>query len=98
MNVSICLVSMNRPATLAATLAALLERSVMKPEIVIVDNGSTDEETLDVLNQAEIRYQARVIRNATNLGLSVAVNQGLERATGDILIHLDDDAVVQTRG
>jgi GT2 family glycosyltransferase len=89
MRIGIAIVSMNRPETLRQTALAALR---VDPNLVIVDNGSTDAGMLDVLEGH------RVYRNKTNVGLSLAVNQGLSirlcPAGCDILMHLDDDALL----
>lgn len=88
MKVGISIVALNRPETLKDTTAALLKSAPDIP-VVIIDNGS------DIPVIAESGWQA--IRNTKNLGLSRAVNQGLAAlyAEGcDLLIHLDDDALV----
>lgn len=94
--ISIAVVTMNKPRVLQQTLQALLENTFGTHEIIIVDNGSTDQEQLKVLEWAE--SFAKVVRNASNLGLSTATNQGLELGQYETLVHMDDDCVVRTRG
>jgi len=63
-------------------------------EVIVVDNGSTDD-TSEYLLQVSARHpQVRVIRNDRNRGFAPANNQGLAAATGDLLILLNDDTVV----
>lgn len=63
-------------------------------EIIVVDNGSTDG-TREYLQEL-VRRRPRVwtIFNADNLGFAPATNQGLARATGDILVLINNDTVV----
>jgi len=57
-------------------------------EIIVVDNASSDG-TIDIL---ETKYpQARLIKNNSNLGFAPAVNQGLETATGEFILLLNQD-------
>lgn len=51
-------------------------------EIVLVDNGSTPP------------VPGATLRNETNLGFPVAVNQGIRAAKGDIIILLNNDVIV----
>jgi GT2 family glycosyltransferase len=57
-------------------------------ELVIVDNGS------DPVVPARYFLFEKVIRNETNLGFPVAVNQGIREAKGDIIILLNNDVIV----
>lgn len=61
-------------------------------ELIFVDNGSTDG-TPDYL---ESFANATVIRNDDNRGFPAAVNQGLEVATGDNILLLNNDTIVTT--
>ncbi|RLS54825.1 MAG: glycosyltransferase [Planctomycetota bacterium] len=61
-------------------------------ELIFVDNGSTDG-TPEYL---ESLAGARVIRNSTNRGFPAAVNQGLEIATGQQILLLNNDVIVTT--
>jgi GT2 family glycosyltransferase len=61
-------------------------------ELVVVDNGSTDD-TVRVVSKLHALYPRRVrlIRESC-LGLSAARNAGVHAATGDLIAFLDDDA------
>lgn len=93
---SISILAMNRPDTLRQTIENVLHYATEPYELIIVDNGSTEKASLDLLDQYENR--AKIIRNKTNKGLSVGTNQGFEASKYDVLIHLDDDCIIQQRG
>ncbi|QDU61543.1 N-acetylglucosaminyl-diphospho-decaprenol L-rhamnosyltransferase [Planctomycetes bacterium Pan216] len=60
-------------------------------EIIVVDNGSTDE-TPAVLEQAATRLpMLHVVRNEENLGFAKACNQGVGRACGEYVLLLNND-------
>lgn len=59
-------------------------------EVIVVDDGSTDD-SRDVIARYEDRVIAIYQDNATQ---RVARNRGYERATGDVVIHLDSDDVL----
>jgi GT2 family glycosyltransferase/predicted SAM-dependent methyltransferase len=57
-------------------------------EIILIDNGSTPA----FLPQIDMPFT--IIRNETNLGFPVAVNQGIEAAKGDTIVLLNNDVIV----
>ena len=63
---------------------------------IIIDNGSTDG-TDNILDhwQGNIGLRLIVLKNETNLGFSVACNQGAARAEGDILLFLNNDIIIK---
>jgi GT2 family glycosyltransferase len=61
-------------------------------ELVIVDNGSRDH----CAETARRRFpRARVVRSEANLGFAGGVALGVETATGDVLVLLNDDAAAE---
>jgi len=62
-------------------------------ELLLVDNGSTDE-TAKLFDEYEERYaQVRSIRFPENRGFSIANNVAAEQASGDYLIFLNNDTI-----
>lgn len=84
MTTSIIVPLFNRHDMTAACVAAV-EANTEDFELVLVDNGSTDE-TRDL----EV-----AVRNPKNRGFAVACNQGARAATGDVLVFLNNDTEVQ---
>ena len=63
-------------------------------ELIVVDNGSTDGTRDYLAALAERDSRVRVLRNDENRGFGPAVNQGLNAATGDVLVVLNNDTIV----
>ena len=74
-------------------LSILQNSSPSKFEIIIVDNGSTDN-TLTWANKLHYKGKIRLIANPCNMGFSYACNQGTLNAKGDFLIFLNNDTEV----
>ncbi len=65
-------------------------------ELLLIDDASTDQETLEMLAKAESRDpRLRVFRLTNNSGISVASNLGLENARGEWISLLDHDDVLE---
>lgn len=87
---SIVIVTMNEVAYTRKCVASIVAHTPEPHEIVFVDNGSTDgtpEWLATVPN-------ARVLRNATNLGFAAAANQGIRAAAADRILLLNNDVVL----
>jgi GT2 family glycosyltransferase len=84
---SIVILTFNRAKELLMTLKAVTAQKLdVPPQIIVVDNGSTDE-TSKVLSAFP---GIEVISLRRNEG-AVARNHGLLRARGDFIVCLDDD-------
>lgn len=88
--VSAIIVSYNRSHDLRLSIQALIDSAYPHLDIIVVDNASTD----DAAEVAESFPGVIVIRNSENLGFAEANNIGLERATGEYIALINNDAVV----
>lgn len=86
---SVIVVSMNRKDMLERCLLKLSGQSLPDYEIIVVDNGSTD----GTENLVRTRFpHARYERLETNLGPPGGRNCGVQAASSDLCVFLDDDA------
>jgi glycosyltransferase involved in cell wall biosynthesis len=83
---SVVLCTRNGSRTIEQTLQGLARLDYPNFEVIVVDDGSTDE-TPAIL----ARCNFRVIRTP-NGGLSAARNIGMRAARGEIVAYIDDDA------
>jgi len=87
--ISYIIITMNRAVELADCLANVISQDYPNKEIIVVDNGSTDNTRRTVKNNfPEVRY----IPIENNLGVAGGRNTGTIAAQGEICIYLDDDA------
>lgn len=88
--VSIIVPTFNRALLLRAALASLLCQSWTNLEVVVVDDGSTDNTAAVIAEAAEKDKRVRYFRQK-NGGVSSARNTGLLKARGDLIAFLDSD-------
>src|SRR5262249_33550585 len=84
---SVIVPTFNRAALLVNTLESVFSQRFRDFEIIVVDDGSTDE-TMDYLHS--LGKQVRVFRQS-NWGAGAARNLGARRAQGEYLAFLDSD-------
>jgi GT2 family glycosyltransferase len=87
--VSLILVTWNSARFLPRCLDGIAQQSFRDIELIVVDNGSADESVAIV----RARFpDATVVLNAGNEGFSRAVNQGIARASGELVQLVNPDA------
>ncbi len=74
---------------LPEAIQSVLDQTYQDFEIIVVDDGSTDELTKKVL--AEINYPKVRVIHQENKGLPVARNVGIREAKGEFIVPLDAD-------
>jgi hypothetical protein len=95
--VSVCIVHYNRPGLLKQALESLYEQQYTNFEVILVDDGSTDEKALTYLHSLEAQFYSRgwKIIYSENQYLGAARNLAARNAEGEFLFFLDDDNVVR---
>lgn len=71
-------------------LDSVLSQDYKNIEIIIVNDGSTDN-SLAICNEYKAKDSRIILINKENGGLSSARNAGIEKASGDILLFVDSD-------
>lgn len=89
LNVSVVIPTHNRSSWLQLTLRSVLWQRQVDLEVIVVDDGSTDD-TADVV--AGMRDpRVRLIHHGAPRGVSASRNHGAEEANGEWLAFIDDD-------
>jgi len=91
-SLSVVIVSHDSADSLRRSLPAIVAELRPGDELIVSDNASTDA-TLDVV--AELAPAARLIARSDNPGFGAACNAGAAAATGELLLFLNPDNVVQ---
>ncbi len=97
MGISVIVSTRNRDKSLRRLLASMevLQQPPVGYEMIIVDNGSTDE-TFHVLHQWAAQGENRKILQFERPGKSRALNRAIREACGGLLVFLDDDVVMDS--
>ncbi|MGH7745895.1 MAG: glycosyltransferase family 2 protein [Candidatus Dormibacteria bacterium] len=102
MKVSVIIPSKNRASVLADTLETLLSQTCIPDEIVIVDQSVGDETKKAVANFAErVRLSGSAkpeflyLYDPNLIGAGAARNIAIDRSSGEILVFLDDDVLLE---
>jgi len=92
MMLSVVVLAHNSQKHLSACLASVFGQSGGSWEVILVDNASSDG-TREIIQK---QYpQTRLIENPRNFGASRARNQGIEASTGDWVLSLDSDVILE---
>jgi glycosyltransferase involved in cell wall biosynthesis len=78
------------PATLDSVLACVRERG-WNAEVIVVNDGSSDDTALVVLDIAKSAPELRLIQNPGNHGKGYSVRHGILQALGDVVMFTDAD-------
>lgn len=89
--ISIILSTYNRKNLLPHMLDSLMAQTFLDFEILLIDNGSTDETHTVCQKYADADSRVRLFRIERNQGAAKARNLGLEHATGKYISFADDD-------
>jgi glycosyltransferase involved in cell wall biosynthesis len=81
----------NKAALLDLTLASYVHQTHRDFEVVVVDDGSTDQ-TRDVVERYRKSLDLKYVYQS-NTGRAAARNAGIRQATGELLIFADDDRI-----
>lgn len=91
---SIIVSAYNIESYIDRAIKSILEQTFTNYELIIVNDASKDS-TLEKINQYK-DTRITVINNQKNVGLGAVRNIGIEKATGEYIVHLDgDDALFE---
>ena len=94
MKATIVIPNINGKGWLKDSIESVYAQTEQDFELIIVDNGSTDE-SLEQARGYCGRPNFTLIENGTNTGFSHAVNQGIARARGEYVVMFNNDAFAE---
>lgn len=89
--VSLVIINYNHAKVLPRALDAALSQTVPADEVLVVDDGSTDDSREVIAGFASRSSRVRSCPNERNLGIGPTCNRGLELAIGDYVAFLASD-------
>lgn len=94
-DISIVLPTHNGAQYLSLAIDSVLKQTYENFELIIVDDGSTDN-TWEIIEQyAELDRRIRVIRHVVNRNLPTALNAGFKIAAGEFFTWTSDDNILK---
>lgn len=92
MKISIALCTYNGGRHILAQLDSIGTQTLLPAELVIFDDGSSDETAAIVENFAQgVSFPVKFFRNATNLGSTRNFEQAMQQCQGEIIALCDQD-------
>lgn len=92
--ISTVVVNYNAKKYLTPCLSSVLNCNYSNFELIVVDNGSKDGSQELVEEISRNNGRTKLIKNETNLGLTIARNQGIKIAKGKYVAFIDNDTRV----
>lgn len=94
MKYSIIVPAYNTEKYIDKCLKSIFSNTYKNFEVIIVNDGSIDK-TEDIINKYIKKYDNIIYIKQKNMGLSLARNNGVKKATGDYLLFIDSDDYVE---
>ncbi|WP_019424790.1 glycosyltransferase [Paenibacillus sp. OSY-SE] len=91
--VSVIMPCYNDGAYIGEALASVYAQTYKDIELIIIDDGSDDQNTLDILNQIS-NSNTKILRTK-RLRPAGARNEGISQATGKYILPLDSDDIIE---
>jgi peptidoglycan-N-acetylglucosamine deacetylase len=91
--VSVIIAAYNEEKVIGRTIESILKSDYPNLEVIVVDDGSIDQTSLVVSREYEANKKV-LLFHKKNGGKASAINLGVRKAKGDILVAIDADTIV----
>ena len=85
----------NQPELLKKCLGVLDFSTQFRVELIIVDNASSDPETLAIYEQAKTRHGAKIVPMDQRFNFSRMINLGVAASRADVVLLLNNDVEIR---
>jgi len=89
--ISVILPTYNGSSGIKCAIESVLSQSFSNFEIIVIDDGSTDNTKELIFSLQEIDNRIVYVKNEFNLGIQKTLNKGLSLAKGEYIARIDDD-------
>ncbi len=89
--ISIILPTHNGARYIKRAVASVMVQTYTTWELLIVNDGSTDDTKLVAHGLVAVEPRIRILENAENLGIQKTLNRGLRESRGAYIARIDDD-------
>lgn len=94
LSISVVIPAYNADKFIIRALASIESQTLKPDEIIVVDDGSTDRTALQVEEFARHSKLALMLERQPNRGSSAARNNGIRKASGELITFLDADDLI----
>ena len=91
--VSVIMPTYNSSKYVEKAIDSILTQTLLNLELIIIDDGSTDNTVEIIKRKVEEDFRIVFIKNDKNLGVASALNKGLKLARGEYITRLDSDDI-----
>lgn len=93
--ISVVLPVYNAEVFLAEAISSILKQSIADFELLIINDGSTDQSS-EIINRFQDK-RIRILNNSKNEGLIASLNKGISEAKGEFIARMDADDTAQPK-
>lgn len=100
--VTVIIPAWNEQVGIEKTILSVVDSTYKNIEIIVVDDGSTDDTSKNVtrlrrklLNKNKIKRGQLRLLHQKNAGKAMAINRGVKKAKGDLILTIDADSYIE---
>ncbi|MBE6270881.1 MAG: glycosyltransferase [Prevotella ruminicola] len=95
-SVLISVYSKEKPAYLQQSLDSIFAQTMLPDEVVLVEDGPLTEPLLEVIASfAQQHQELHIVKLPTNVGLGLALNEGLKHCHNNLVARMDSDDLMK---